>query len=186
MDYEKFAKSSTDDSVFENNVKLNSFIVKIANHLSCFDMIYLFEWFLLLDPKQSGIDDSQCHVNKQMINLIKKWDPIGKGKLVAIPQISETIGWLHTYLADGSDEYIHGMQWSSMFLLNLMTTDLQESIVLTLNADYEMQEHGGMLTYTLMIDKVINLSKTIIENMTCSIKEYNIYTIPGENVALVV
>eukprot|EP00957_Ditylum_brightwellii_P038331 2897755-Ditylum_brightwellii.AAC.1 len=78
------------------------------------------------------------------------------------------------------------MQWSSIFLLNSMMTDLQESIISILNADYEMHEHGDMLTYALMIDKVINLSEKVIENMTCSIKEYNISTVPGENVALVV
>eukprot|EP00957_Ditylum_brightwellii_P066016 5006776-Ditylum_brightwellii.AAC.1 len=49
-----------------------------------------------------------------------------------------------------------------------------------------MHEHGGMLTYALMIDKVINLFEKFIENMTCSIKDYNISTVPGENVALVV
>eukprot|EP00957_Ditylum_brightwellii_P138981 10592914-Ditylum_brightwellii.AAC.1 len=70
------------------------------------------------------------------------------------------------------------MKWSSMFLLNSMMTDLQESIDLTLNADYETHEHRGMHTYALMIDKVINLSKKVIENMTCSFKEYNISTVP--------
>eukprot|EP00957_Ditylum_brightwellii_P162330 12360112-Ditylum_brightwellii.AAC.1 len=57
---------------------------------------------------------------------------------------------------------------------NLMTANLQESIVLTLNADYEMHGHGGMLKYTLMIDKVINLSEKAIKNMTHSIKAYDI------------
>eukprot|EP00957_Ditylum_brightwellii_P140528 10706572-Ditylum_brightwellii.AAC.1 len=37
-----------------------------------------------------------------------------------------------------------------------------------------------------MTDKVINLSEKAIENMICSIKEYNISTIPGENVVLIV
>eukprot|EP00957_Ditylum_brightwellii_P169995 12938909-Ditylum_brightwellii.AAC.1 len=70
------------------------------------------------------------------------------------------------------------MQWSSTFLLNSMTTNLQEIIISTLNADYEMHEHGGMLTYALMIDKAINLSEKVIESMTCSIKEHNISTVP--------
>eukprot|EP00957_Ditylum_brightwellii_P131321 10016072-Ditylum_brightwellii.AAC.1 len=78
------------------------------------------------------------------------------------------------------------MQWYSTFLLNSMTTDLQESIVSTLNADYEMHEHRGRLTYALMIDKVTNLSEKAIENMICSIKEYNTSTVPGENITLVV
>eukprot|EP00957_Ditylum_brightwellii_P025869 1957045-Ditylum_brightwellii.AAC.1 len=67
-----------------------------------------------------------------------------------------------------------------------MTTDLQGSIVSTLNTDYEMHEHRSMLTYALMIDKLINPSEKAIETMTHSIKEYNISTVSGENVALVV
>eukprot|EP00957_Ditylum_brightwellii_P188217 14327896-Ditylum_brightwellii.AAC.2 len=78
------------------------------------------------------------------------------------------------------------MQWSSTFLLNSMTTDLQENIILTLNTDYETHEHGGMLTYALMINKAINLSENVIENMTCSIKEYNTSSVLGENVAFVI
>eukprot|EP00957_Ditylum_brightwellii_P180723 13768122-Ditylum_brightwellii.AAC.1 len=37
--------------------------------------------FLLLDPKQSGKDESQCNNNKQIINIIKKWDQVGNRKL---------------------------------------------------------------------------------------------------------
>eukprot|EP00957_Ditylum_brightwellii_P032249 2443633-Ditylum_brightwellii.AAC.1 len=57
--------------------------------------------------------------------------------------------------------------------------DLQENIISALNANYEIHEHGGMLTYALMTDKVINLYEKAIENMTCSIKEYNISSVPG-------
>eukprot|EP00957_Ditylum_brightwellii_P181182 13801073-Ditylum_brightwellii.AAC.1 len=56
-----------------------------------------------------------------------------------------------------------------------MTANLQENIVLTLNADYEIHENGGMLKYALMIDKVINLSEKAIKNMTYSIKAYDVF-----------
>eukprot|EP00957_Ditylum_brightwellii_P047273 3591329-Ditylum_brightwellii.AAC.1 len=66
------------------------------------------------------------------------------------------------------------MSWLLPFLLNFMTPELQQTAISTLHSNYKKHEHEGMLTYTVMIDKIINLSKQAIKSMTKNIKEYNI------------
>eukprot|EP00957_Ditylum_brightwellii_P139717 10647777-Ditylum_brightwellii.AAC.1 len=112
-------------------------MVKVATHLACFDMIYLSENFPLLSPKQADTNKSLCNQNKLTTNLIRKWDQIGNGKLITVPQIAETIMRLFTYLVNRSDEYIYNMQWSLTYLLNSMATYLQETIISTLNSNYK-------------------------------------------------
>eukprot|EP00957_Ditylum_brightwellii_P144325 10994989-Ditylum_brightwellii.AAC.1 len=58
INYEKIATSDTDNSIFENNVEVDLFIVKITAHLACFEVVYLFEHFLLLSPNHDGVDES--------------------------------------------------------------------------------------------------------------------------------
>eukprot|EP00957_Ditylum_brightwellii_P112475 8575381-Ditylum_brightwellii.AAC.1 len=106
INYEKIAATNTDNFVFENNVKVETFLHEISAHLVQFDMIYLFKKFPLLRPTHEVTDKAQCLVPGATISLINKWDQIGIGKAITTQQITYTIKWLHTYLTASFNHYI--------------------------------------------------------------------------------
>eukprot|EP00957_Ditylum_brightwellii_P161888 12325193-Ditylum_brightwellii.AAC.1 len=64
-----------------------------------------------------------------------------------------------------------------------MNLDLEQEITSDLSHGYSRAQLGGPLTFALMIDKIINLSETAIENLTNGFKNYDIKMVPGENIS---
>eukprot|EP00957_Ditylum_brightwellii_P130586 9961304-Ditylum_brightwellii.AAC.1 len=66
-----------------------------------------------------------------------------------------------------------------------MNLDLEQEIASDLSHGYSRAQLGGLLTFALMVDKIINLSDTAIENLTNGIKNHDIKTVPGKNISKV-
>lgn len=63
-----------------------------------------------------------------------------------------------------------------------MDKQLQESVYSSLTQDFGRVDIGGPLTFAILIEKVINLSESAIESMTNHVNNYNLQTVPGEDV----
>ena len=174
-------------SILNNNVEVDTFIETLERHCVRFDMIYFMQHFPILDEASSGKHDR--FRNKRTMDLFKEWDLIGSnqaGKQLSLTVIGETIAWLKTYLKSESESYLEDMEWVHAHLINSMTPELREDVTTTLKHDFPKEQHGGPLTFAVMIDKVINLSPTAIDTMKSNLKSYNIKDIPGEDVSIVV
>ena len=86
------------------------------------------------------------------------------------------------YATKASASFLDDIDWSHTFLLNSMEEDLQELVHMTLAKTFKGESMGGPLTFAVMIDKIINLSESAIEGMIAHIKQYEINTVPGENI----
>ena len=86
------------------------------------------------------------------------------------------------YATKESASFLDNMEWSHTFLLNSMEEELQESVHMTLMKTYKGKSMGGPLTFSMMINKIINLSESAIELMIGHIKSYDIKTTPRENI----
>ena len=179
IDYERLDKSSSEEQL-ENNVEVETFISKISTHLQRYDMKMIFEEFPILDPPH--IEEADRFRNQKTVNLLTSWDNLGDDKVYKIKDIGETIEWMKKFAEGSSESFLEDMEWSNSFLLNSMDETLQESIHATLEEEYKLSEHGGPLTFALMIDKVINLTEGAIEAMTRHLKGYDISKVPGEDV----
>lgn len=181
IDYERLDENSNEEQ-FENNVEVETFISKMKTHLLRYDMKKIFEKFPVLEPKTTPQEEPDRFKNKVTIDLLKSWDQVGEGKPIRLSVIGETISWMKAYASASSVSFLEDMEWSHMFLMNSMDDNLQESVHTTLENDYPSSEHGGPLTFAIMIDKVINLSEAAIEGMTKHLKEYKINKMPGEDI----
>ena len=174
-------------SVLNNNVEVDTFIENLERHCVRFDMNYFMTNFPSLEEASAG--DHDRFRSGKTVDLFKKWDLIGSkhsNKQVVLNNIGETIAWLKTYTKAESESYLEDMEWVHMHLLNSMTPELREDVLTTLKHDFPKEQHGGPLTFAVMIDKVINLSPSAIDTMKANLKTYNIKDIPGEDVSMVV
>eukprot|EP00957_Ditylum_brightwellii_P104877 7993235-Ditylum_brightwellii.AAC.1 len=152
---------SADDSIFENNIEVNVFLNKMAKHFVCFDMMYLYQNFPLLEEPANNPSDR--FRSGKVIDLFEKWVQIGPSKEIALRQIADTVSWLQTYLDGRSEAYIKDLKRTLTYLLNSMHSKLEQSVNTTMNSEYSSDQHRGPLTFAIMIDKVINLSERAIK-----------------------
>ena len=171
--------NGSNDEQLENNVEVETFLYKMEKHLLKFDMAKIFEKFPILDEDETGANRWR---SRKTVNLLTAWDQIGNGKQITLNQIAESLEWMKLYATEASASFLDDVEWSHTFLLNSMEEDLQESVHMTLIKNFRGECMGGPLTFAIMIDKIINLSEIAIEGMISHIKQYEIKSVPGENV----
>lgn len=181
VDYERLDEISNEEQL-ENNVEVEAFISKMKTHLLRFDMKKIFEKFPVLEPPTTADKACDRFANKKTMDILKLWDQVGEEKPIKLTEIGNTIEWIKTFASASSSSFLEDMEWSHTFLMNSMDEGLDESVHSTLENDFPPSQHGGPLTFAIMIDKVINLSEAAIEGMTKHLKEYNISKIPGEDI----
>ena len=179
IDYERLDEAASENQL-ESNVEVETFISKFSTHLLRYDMRKIFESFPVLDKPLT--DEGDRFRNKKTINLLESWDNLGEDKVYKIKEIGATIEWMKKFASDTSSSFLEDIEWSHILLMNSMDEALQDSIHATLEETYPVSQHGGPLTFALMIDKVINLSEGAIEAMVRHLKEYEIRKFPGEDV----
>ena len=74
VDYDKVGMKSKDDTLFENNVEVETFITTVERHCVRFDMAYTFKNFPVLDPVPPSGDHSLRFNPSKTINLFEQWD----------------------------------------------------------------------------------------------------------------
>ena len=176
--------SRPEDSVLENNVEVETFIENMERHAIRFDMAHFMQNFPILE--QAKNDEADRFRSGKTYNLFTSWDLIGQDKDDALYTIGETIQWLKTYTDSASESYLEDMDWLHLHLLNSMSTRLRDEVTSTLKHDFPPSQHGGPLTFAVMIDKVINLSPAAIDTLKNNLINYSIKSVPGEDIALVV
>ena len=127
-------------------------------------------------------DESDRFRNGHTINLLSKWDQIGNSKAITISQIAETVEWIRSFSDSNSDTYIEDLDWSHHHLLNSLEPELFESVLSILRYDYTPSQQGGPLTFSVIIDQVINLSDSAIDHMISNIRNFDIKQVDGENI----
>jgi hypothetical protein len=185
IDYAKIGMDSKDDSLFKNNLEVETFIVNFELHCIRYDMVEFYENFPVLDPPDSNGDDANRYSKGNTINLFKKWDRIGDLKDISLNQIADTIAWIKKYATKDSESYLEDLDWSHHSLIASMDDELQETVTSTLQHQFHPREKGGPLTFAVMIDKCINLSEEAIESLKKSVEAYDIKNIKGEDVSIV-
>lgn len=179
IDYERLDDLGS-ESQLENNVEVETFVSKFSTHLLRYDMRKIFESFPVLEDP--SVDEGDRFRSRQTVNLLESWDSLGEDKGHKIKEIWITIGWLKKYVSDSSSSFLEDMEWSHILLMNSMDEALQDLVNVTLEESYPVLQHEGPLTFALMINKAINLSKGAIDAMTRHVKGYEIRKFPGEDV----
>ena len=171
--------NGANDEQLENNVEVETFLYKMEKHLLKFGMAKIFEKFTILEEDETEADR---WMSRKTVNLLTAWDQIGTGKQITLDQIAESLEWMKLYATEASASFLDDVEWSHTFLVNSMEEDLQESVHMTLIKNFRGECMGGPLTFGIMIDKIINLSEIAIEGMISHIKQYEIKSVPDENV----
>jgi hypothetical protein len=185
IDYAKIGVNSQDDTLFESNVEVETSVNNFKRHCINYDMVALLHNFPLLEPSVPGIHESTRFHSGNTINLLDKWDRIGENKDITLDQIAHTTHWIKTYTSKGSQLYLGDMAWGHNYLLNSMDAELRCAVVSTNKHQFKQEEEGGPLTFAIMIDKCINLSKEAIESLKKSIEKYDIKQTKGEDISAV-
>jgi hypothetical protein len=185
IDYAKIGVNSQDDSLFESNVEVETFVNNFERHCINYDMVAFLHNFPLLDPPTPGVDESTRFQSGNTINLLDKWDRIGENKDITLDEIARTTHWIKTYTSKGSQSYLDDMAWTHNYLLNSMDTELRSAVVSMNKHQFKQEEEGGPLTFAIMIDKCINLSEEAIESLKKSIEKYDIKNTKGEDISAV-
>lgn len=184
VNFQKEMKRSPSDSVLENNVEVETFIENLERHTIRFDINYFMSNFPILEAPDKAEHD--CFRKGKTLDLFSNWDMIGKNKGTFLSTIGKTIAWLKTYTEKDSASYLEDMEWLHLHLMNSMEADLRDEVTSTLKHDYPADQHGGPLTFAVMIDKVINLSPSAISTMKRTLREFKISSVPGEDINIVV
>ncbi len=87
-----------------------------------------------------------------------------------------------TLTYNDSASYIEDLDWSYQYLLNSLEPNLLKTVLCTLCHDFAPSQQGRPLTLAIIIDEVINLSKSAITYINKSIHQYGIKTVKGENI----
>ena len=93
IDYDQVGMHSKDDTLFENNVEVETFISAVERHCIRFDMAYFFKNFPVLEDPING-DHSMRFSQGLTVDLFEEWDTIGDQKPVSLQMIAEGIQWL--------------------------------------------------------------------------------------------
>lgn len=173
------------DEQLESNVEVEVFVDKISRHFLRYDMLRIFEKFPFLDERTAAGQESDRFASKRTVNLLKNWDKIGKEKLITPKRIEETIVWIRKFAKESSSSFLEDLDWTHHCLIDSMDKELQESVYSTLSQEFGRVDIGGPLTFSILIEKVINLSESAIESMTNHVKNYSLQAVPGEDVELV-
>jgi hypothetical protein len=184
VDYVKLNDKPSDNVLFTTNVEVDTFISNFKRHCICYDVVYTLQNFPLLESPLSN--DSDRFRSGKTIDLFKNWDRIGPNKELTLEGIADAIQWLKRFTTTACQSYLDDMEWTHCHLLNSMDPDLSNSVISTLNHDFDAGQMGGPLTFAVMIDKCINLSENAIEALAKSIENFDIKTVPGENIETVV
>ena len=179
VDYEKVADMK-DNTIFQNNVKVETHVSKLKQHAIKFDMEDLFREFPILEDTE--IDESDRFRSGKTINLIDKWDRIGGTKDITIDAIADTVVWIKKFATADSEIFLQDLDWSHQHIMNSLTNELREDIQGTLDHDYHARHIGGPLTFALMIDRCINLSDSSIEKLKEKISSFSFKEVTGEDV----
>ena len=185
IDCDQVGINSKDDTLFENNVEVKTFISAVERHCIHFDMAYFFKNFPILKDPING-DHSMRFSNGLTVDLFEEWEMIGDQKPVSLQMMAEGIQWLKEYTDLSCESYLEDLEWTNKHLMSSMDIELQDSIASTIKHDFAIEQRGGPLTFAIMIDKCINLSESAIDNLKKSIETYDLKTVTGENVDLVV
>ena len=186
VDFVKLNDKPSDNALFTTNVEVDTFISNFQRHCICYDVVYTLQNFPLLESPLFANDDSDRFRSGKTIDLFKNWDRIGPNKELTLSGIADTIQWLKRFTTEACQSYLDDMDWTHCHLLNSMEPDLSNSVISTLNHDFDAGQIGGPLTFAVMIDKCINLSENAIEALAKSIENFDIKTVPGENIETVV
>ena len=184
INLQKELTTKPEDSVLENNVEVETFVENLERHANRFDMAHFMTSFPLLEAAQA--DASDRFRSGKTYNLFSNWDLIGSDREDALYSIGEVIAWLKTYTDVGSESYLEDMDWLHLHLMNSMSTELRDEVASTLKHDFPPSQHGGPLTFAIMIDKVINLSQSAIDTLKTNLSSYKISSVPGEDINVVV
>ena len=102
--------------------------------------------------------------------------------MITPKRIEETVLWIKKYAKTSSNSFLEDLDWTHHCLIDSMDKQLQESVYSSLTQDFGRVDIGGPLTFAILIEKVINLSESAIESMTNHVNNYNLQTVPGEDV----
>ena len=182
VDYDKMTSEADTDSIFLANEGMENFVTSYLAHCVRFDMVETIQEFPLLQSPESGLSDRDRFDENSTIDLLENWDQIGDGKSITLKQIASTVAWMKRYTTVDSESYLDDMDWQHRFLMNCMDTRLRDSVLSTLRNDFEVSQHGGPLTFAVLIDKCINLSPDAIEGLKSKIENMKLTDIVGENV----
>ena len=182
VDYDKMTSDVDNESIFLVNEGMENFVTSYLNHCVRYDMAEILQEFPLLKSPEPGLTDRNRFDGTSTINLLDNWDKIGDGKAITLHQIATTVAWMKRYTSLDSESYLDDMDWQHRFLMECVDTKLSDSILSSLRNDFEVSQHGGPLTFAIMIDKCINLSSDAIDGLKAKIEELKLTDIAGENV----
>ena len=92
--------------------------------------------------------------------MVKEWDQ-ASDFLIALDAISGAIVWLNTFTVEYP--YLEDLEWMDQHLMSCMNQDLRKEVKLCLKHEFPSNQWSSPLSFSIMIDKCINLSETAID-----------------------
>ncbi len=184
LDFSKLEE--LDEEVFVTNEKLENFMIELSNRLSYYGMSDLLQEHIILGKEQVPGDDSTCFDPSnnvgEVVDFTKKWDQTGPNKTYPPEKIAEANAWKLKYTKKEYEMVLKDGKLLHDLLVKSMSQELKDTVMSELHTNYQPEERSGSLTFVLMLQFVINLSKPAIEGLKRSLEKQTLKNIPGQNV----
>ena len=185
LDFSKL--EDLDEEVFITNEKLENFMIELTNRLTYYGMSDLLEEHIILgkatNPKDDRTRFDPGNVG-EVVNFAKNWDQTGPGKKYTPEKVAEANEWKLKYTLTAYEMVLKDGKLLHDLLVNSMSAELKDTVMSELHNNYSPEARSGSLTFVIMLQYVINLSKPAVEGLKRSLEKQTLKNIPGQNVYL--
>ena len=185
LDFSKL--EDLNEEVFVTNEKLENFMIELASRLTYYGMNDLLEEHIILGEATNPNDDRTRFdpgTTGEVVNFMKDWDQTGPGKKYTPEKVAEANAWKLKYTLAAYEMVLKDGKLLHDLLVNSMSSELKDTVMSELHNNYSPEARSGSLTFVIMLQYVINLSKPAVEGLKRSLEKQTLKNIPGQNVYL--
>ena len=184
LDFSKLEE--LDEEVFVTNEKLENFMIELVNRLAYYGMADILQEHIILGKEQVvGDDRTKFDPNNnvgEIVDFTKKWDQTGPGKTYPAEKIAEANAWKLKYTMAKYEMVLKDGKLLHELLVRSMSPQLKDTVMSELYTNHKQEERSGSLTFVIMLQFVINLSKPAVDGLKRSLEKQTLSNIPGQNV----
>ena len=184
LDFSKL--EDLNEEVFVTNEKLENFMIELVSRLTYYGMADILQEHIILGREQIvGDDRTKFDPDNnvgEIVDFTKKWDQTGPGKRYPAEKIAEANAWKLKYTLAEYETVLKDGKLLHDLLVNSMSPQLKDTVMSELYRNHKQEERSGSLTFVIMLQFVINLSKPAVDGLKRSLEKQTLRNIPGQNV----
>ena len=184
LDFSKLEELN--EEVFITNEKLENFMIELSARLTYYGLDDILEQHIILgtgtDPNNDRTRFDPDNGVGEIVNFTRNWDQTGPGKKYTPEKVAEANAWTLKYTKPEHEMVLKDGKLLHDLLINSMSLELKDTVMSELHNNYSPEERSGSLTFAIMLQYVINLSKPAVEGLKRSLERQTLQKIPGQNV----